>query len=148
MSFQAPAHLTRRVSISFVDSPSMTEQSHQESCDIHNIMRKYKQTGVIEHVAKHGGTYGDFINALDFKEAQDRIAEAQSMFESVPAHIRADFKNDPAAYIEFMTDPANREAIESYGLDASHLPDMPSEALSDAVSDDLPSDDPEPGDDD
>ena len=59
--------------------------------------------------------------APEFQEAQNIIAEAKSMFETVPSRIRSDFKNDPELFIAFMQNPKNREAIEDYGLDASHL---------------------------
>lgn len=85
-------------------------------------MRKYERTGVIEHVNEHKGTYGNYVGVPDYNEAQNIIADAKSLFESVPAKIRADMHNDPAEFIEFMQNAENREKIEAYGLDSSHLP--------------------------
>lgn len=120
---QTPCKYKRRISISFENSPSLTEQSHAESCDIHTIMRKYRKTGVLNHVAQYEGTYGHFASYPEFQDAQNIIAEAKSMFETVPAYIRADFDNDPALFLDFMQDPANKEAIADYGLSTIHLPD-------------------------
>ncbi len=99
-----------------------TEQCHKDEVNIHHILRQYQKTGVIQHVNKHQGTYMDLADLPDYQEAQNIIATAKSLFESVPAVIRADFHNDPQEYIEFMQNPENREEIEAYGLDASHLP--------------------------
>jgi len=115
----------RRVMIDLsghLDAPDMAEQSHKDSCDIHQIMKKYKKAGVLTHVNQFQGTYGDFSGAPEYKEAQDIIANAASMFETVPAHIRTDMDNDAQTFINFMQNPENRAQIEEYGLDASHLP--------------------------
>lgn len=111
-----------RLQLSFKNSPSMTEQCHKDEVCIQNIMRKARKTGVLNHVAKYQGEYSDMSNAVEFHEAQNILAAASSMFETVPAHIRKDFHNDPSEYITFMQNPENRERIEKYGLDASHLP--------------------------
>lgn len=111
--------------------PSLTEQSHAKSCDIHVIMQKYEKTGVIDHVNQHEGTYMDYPNPVDFHTAQNIIAEAHSMFETVPARIRDDFDNDASQFLAFMQNPENATKIAEYGLSNSHLPETPSEAPSD-----------------
>jgi len=121
MSFYSKTHQRRRITAK-TSSVGMTEQHHKESCDIHVILRQSKRNGVIEHVNQFQGTYGDFANAPDFKAAQDLIAAGKTMFETVPAHIRTDMENDPSKFIDFMQNPENREQIQDYGLDASHLP--------------------------
>ena len=103
--------------------PSLTEQSHAETVNINHIMARYQRNRVLDHVNMHQGTYNDYANAPTYYEAQCVIANANSMFESVPPHIRADFQNDPAQFVDFMQNPENREAIEEYGFDASHLPE-------------------------
>lgn len=112
----------RRDTRVFFPNPTLTEQHHIEYTAIKNIMARYEHSGVIDHVNKHQGTYGDYINAPDFQEAQIAIAQAKEMFLSVPAQIRADFQNDPGAFIDFMQNPENREKIQAYGLTTSHLP--------------------------
>ena len=109
-----------RPSITFPEE-GLTEQHHLEDVLIRNILLQYRETGVIKHVNRFQGTYGDFISAPDFKEAQDAIAHAKSMFETVPAHIREQFDNLPERFLDFMQNPDNAEDIEALGLDASHL---------------------------
>lgn len=112
--------VTRRVQKDFKE-PSLTEQHHRETVSIHSILKKYQATGVIDHLAKHKGSYFDYTDAPDFQTAQQMVANAASMFETIPSEIRADFANDPAQFIDFMQNPENRNEIEAYGLDASHL---------------------------
>lgn len=99
----------------------MTEQQYKDECDIHIILRKFEKTGMLTHVAAHAGTYGDYVNAVDFQEAQNVLAEARSMFETVPAKIREMFHNDPAEFLDFMQNDDNREQMEELGFDTSHL---------------------------
>jgi phage internal scaffolding protein len=110
------------VSLDCSDSVSMTEQCHLPECKIQNIMAKYEKTNMLNHVAAHQGSYMDVISAPDFVEAQRMLAEANSMFESIPSKIREDFGNDPALFLEFIQDPKNKEKMEEYGFDVSHLP--------------------------
>ncbi|AXL14600.1 internal scaffolding protein [Microviridae sp.] len=111
----------RPSTISFKKHPSMTEQAHKEDVCIQNILRKSRKTGIITHVNQYKGEYLNMIDAPNFQEYQNILAEASSMFESVPSHIRQDFDNDPAKYLAFMQNPENFDEIEKYGLDASHL---------------------------
>ena len=82
---------------------SLTEQSHKKSCDINAIMARYVKTGLIDHVQKYEGTYGDATGA-DFKAAQDLVAEQKSIFNDLPAPVRAMFKNDPSKYLELLVE--------------------------------------------
>lgn len=115
--------IARKSGIDCSQDEVITEQSHKESCDIHTIMRKYERTGMLEHTNAYQGRYMDMPSGLDFQTAQNIIAEAKSVFETVPSKIRADFDHDPAKFLDFMQDPANKEQIASYGFDASYLPD-------------------------
>jgi len=87
-----------------------------------HILKKYLKTGVISHLSKYQGTYMDFPDAPTFHEAQNIIADTKTMFETVPAVIRADFDNDPSKYLEFLQNPENKLKIEAYGLSTSHFP--------------------------
>lgn len=79
----------------------MTEQHHKKACDINNIIAKYAKTGLVDHINRHQGTYGDATGA-DFKAAQDLIAEQTSIFYELPAKVRTQFDNDPAQYLDLM----------------------------------------------
>jgi len=89
-----------------------TEQAHKNECDINHILMKYDKTGLITNVSKFEGHFGD-ISGQDFKQMQDQIATAKTMFNQLPVEIRNRFDNKPAELLTFMDNPENRnEAIE------------------------------------
>lgn len=95
---------------------SRTKQSFQAECDINNILAKYAKTGLIDHVKKHGGYYGDLPLSNDFQTNLHAIMEAQASFDSLPANIRDRFQNDPARFLAFVEDPENGEEMVALGL--------------------------------
>lgn len=95
---------------------SLTKQSFAAECDINTIMRKFEKTGLIDHNAKHGGSYGDFLAAPEYHEACNAVLAADAAFMSLPSGLRKRFNNDPAAFLEFAQDPANQEAMAELGL--------------------------------
>lgn len=96
--------------------PTLTKQSFKDECDINNILKKYQKTGLLDHVNKYQGDYGDYIDAPSYQEAQNRILDAQYMFMSLPATVREKFKNDPGMFLDFVHDPKNEDAMVEMGL--------------------------------
>ena len=113
--YQPRPRCRRRSSIDFEGIPTMTKQSFAKECDINEIMKKYLKTGVVEHVNKHGGTYGD-CPASTFQEALALVEQADAHFSELPAEARRRFKNDPASFLGFMENPENREEAILLGL--------------------------------
>ena len=89
----------------------MTEQHHKKACDINTIMAKYVKTGLVDHVNKHQGTYGD-VTGADFKAAQDLIANEKTKFAELPASVRAEFDNDPANYLDLVATDEGLETLQ------------------------------------
>lgn len=89
-----------------------TNQSFKKSCDINNILARFYQTGVIEHVAKYAPEYGE-VSSLDFEEAFNLVKETKKQFAELPAVIRKNFNNSVENFLAFMENPENRneEAI-------------------------------------
>ena len=83
---------------------SLTEQHHAKTCNINAIMAKYNKTGLVDHINRHQGTYGD-VSGADFQAAQNLIADQYTIFHELPAAVRAEYDNDPANYLdEVMTE--------------------------------------------
>lgn len=132
----------RRVSLDKFDE-SLTEQSHKKMCSVGSILKKYKKTGLIDHTTSVPGKYADYPNYIDFHLMQVKIANAKSMFESIPSHIRAKFDNDPGKFVDFASNPENRNEMLEMGFDGDNLPE-PVEAPQDPQPEPAPEPAPEP----
>lgn len=96
------------------DEVRRTKQEFKDDCDINNILRKFRKTGVLEHVRKHGPEYG-FAPAVDYHEAMNLVLKADAMYADLPSDLRKRFK-DPAEFLEFVQDPENAEEMLELGL--------------------------------
>lgn len=96
--------------------PSRTHQAAKRECDINKIMERWQKTGVMTHLNKYEGRYGDFADVQDYQTSMNQVLEADAMFMSLPAKVRARFGNDPAAFLEFATDPENSDELVKLGL--------------------------------
>lgn len=113
-----------RVAVDFTDHPSMTKQSMRDESNINNIMRKWRNTGAVDHLANGTPSYGDFTNADDYLSAVNAIEAAQADFAELPADVRARMKNSPAELLRFMANPSNQDEARDLGL-AMPLPSSP-----------------------
>lgn len=103
------------VALDFSASKNRTKQEFKDECDINQILAKYVKTGVITHSAKFGGQYMD-CPAFDFREAMEKVAQAEMMFIELPAKVRERFRNDPGQFLQFVQDPKNAEEAAALGL--------------------------------
>lgn len=94
---------------------SMTQQSDADECDINVIMKKYGPGGQLPQVIGKP-LYGDFSEALEYRDAVEMIRAADEAFQEIPAKIRARFNNDPQEFIEWATDPENLDEVRKAGL--------------------------------
>ena len=101
-------------------NPTMTQQHFRDECDINNIMARYEQTGLLIDplTARSGGSpiFDDFSDIPDLMTAQNKLIEAQQMFELLPSRIRKDFDNDPVKFVEFCQNPDNEDKLRDYGI--------------------------------
>lgn len=125
-----------RVRVSFPADEGRTRQEMTKECDINRIMARFDKTGAMEHVNKHAASYGDF-DALDFHSALNLLKRTEQMFAELPADLRRDFGEDPAAFLSYVQDPANLEVLEKRGLlregNSVQLAREASEAAAEAV---------------
>lgn len=105
--------------LSFADSPSLTHQSFKDECDINKIIERLDVSGFLEDRGGRKPQYFDASQVPDYHTAMNQIIYAQSMFDELPADIRARFRNDPGEFVDFFQDPANQEEAISLGLATS-----------------------------
>ena len=95
--------------------PSRTKQSFRDECDINNILRQFNVTGELR-VGSVQPQYGDFSGITDYQSALNAVMAAQDSFLQLPAKIRARFDNDPALFVDFASDEANKDEMKALGL--------------------------------
>ena len=95
--------------------PSLTKQSFRDECDINNILRQFNVTGQLP-VGSVQPQYGDFSGITDYQSALNAVMAAQDCFLQLPAKLRARFDNDPALFVEFASDEANKDEMKALGL--------------------------------
>lgn len=91
---------------------TVVQQQFKDEVNL-NVMVARFGVNAVAMKATHMPTYGDFTGVSDYKSALDAIMRADESFMSLPPAVRERFANDPAALVDFCSDPANRsEAIE------------------------------------
>jgi len=93
----------------------MTKQSFKDECDINSIVKKALRNGLLPD-GNVNPIYGDFSDVKEYQEGLNIVLRAESQFNSLPAHVRSKFENDPAKFLEFATDPSNKAEMVSLGL--------------------------------
>lgn len=94
---------------------SRTKQSMKQECDVNFIVQQFAKTGYLPHYEKYQGEYGVFED-IDYHTAMNQVIEAQDAFMELPASVRKTFGNDPSLFMEFATNPENRQALADMGL--------------------------------
>lgn len=94
---------------------SRTKQSFKHECDINTIVGRYLRTGVLDFVSRYEPRYAD-VTGVDFQRSMELVAQARGMFSQLPAKVRAEFENDAGAFVEFVSNPDNHDALVEMGL--------------------------------
>jgi phage internal scaffolding protein len=102
--------------IDFSGTVSLTKQSEAAACDINTIMAQYEKTSLLDHVNQFQGRYEDLGDSVDYHGSMNIVLAAQSAFDSLSAHVRARFDNDPALFLDFVNDPKNLDEMADLGL--------------------------------
>lgn len=95
--------------------PSLTVQSQAEEADINTIVRNFGVTGKLPQGVRLP-EYGDFTGVGDFRSALEAVEAAEASFLKMPSSIREELRNDPAAFVHWVHDPANRPRLVELGL--------------------------------
>lgn len=102
-----------------------TLQAFKAECDINRIMKRYQQTGVIDHVNRAQPRFGD-VELYSFQDALNIVIEAEARFAALPAEVRDRFGNDPGRLLDFVSKPENvQEAVKLGLLDSPPAPVPP-----------------------
>lgn len=95
--------------------PSLTIQSQKDEADINVLVQRFGVTGGIP-VSQRVPLDIDIDEVIDYKSAMDFMIGAQQSFNSLPAIVRAEFQNDPAAFLDFAEKEENLPKLREWGL--------------------------------
>lgn len=93
------------------------KQEFKDECDINFIMRKYRTSGQVTHIAQNRGRFADVSEVGTYQDAISRVRDTHSFFMKLSASVRAGFDNDAALFLDWIADPANREDVAKMGLE-------------------------------
>lgn len=94
-------------------SNGKTVQAFKDETDIRRLLSRAQREGTLSHLQKYEGVYGDFAD-FDFLDTQLKLIQANEIFSELPSEIRNEFGQSPAAFFDYVNDPAN----------ASRLPEL------------------------
>lgn len=98
-----------------------TKQSFKADADINVIVSRFIKSGYLPPAVQEP-RFGD-VTGLEFQSAMQLVAGARSQFEALPSAVRARFKNDPAAFLEFVGNPVNAPELVEMGLQEAPAPE-------------------------
>lgn len=95
---------------------SRTVQSDAKEADINFIVKRFGITGELPQQLPYV-TNLDLVDApQDYMGAMAVLQKAQEQFMAMPADVRAEFKNDPGLFMDFVSDPGNLDRMRELGL--------------------------------
>ncbi len=104
-----------------------TKQCFKDECNINKIMARAEKAGTISHLQKFEGIYADYSD-FDFFEQTQKLTKGREVFDALPAELRREFGQSPAAFFNYVNDPANvddlRERLPALAAPGTQLPDV------------------------
>ena len=101
--------------ITITGTEDRVDQSQKCHTDLSKILDPARKNQLLRHVSKFEGTYDD-IPVQSYQEAMGIVAQAKTMFEELPSHIRSRFGGDPKQFLEFVQNPANAQEMKKLGM--------------------------------
>lgn len=104
-----------KVSLSFSEDSPYTKQEFADECNINILLARYQSTGELPNLNEREPQYLD-ATGFDYQSQMEFVAGAKSLFNELPSAIRNRFKNDPGEFLDFTSNPNNREEMAQMGL--------------------------------
>ena len=99
------------------DEPSLTRQEFKDECDINSIMSRYDAYLADPMKSVREPIYYDFASMpKTLMEAMEVVKTGAEAFMRLPAAVRREFDNDPAAFVDYAADPSNVDQMRVWGL--------------------------------
>lgn len=91
--------------------PSKTVQSDVLRTEIRHILARYKQVGIIDHMASVDLQFRDVTEFTDYADLARQTKEAEQAFMRLPSKVREVFGHDMMNWLDAAHDPEKFEAL-------------------------------------
>lgn len=104
-----------RVQTEFLDE-SLTVQSDAQAADIREILKQYKEVGIVENLNDAEAMFADISEFTDFADAMRHAKDAEREFMKLPSKVREMFGHDVAVWLDTAHDQEKRDALVEAGI--------------------------------
>lgn len=104
------------------EKETKTKQSEAAAVDINVILKNYERSGYLPPPLK-AAVFTDVSDIGDFREAVAVIEAARDGFMQLPAEVRSRFDNDPAAFLDYISQPQQYDELVKLGLVEAKAPE-------------------------
>lgn len=96
----------------------LTKQSFKKQCDINTVLARAQTGAGLSHLANYGSIYGDFShwNERTYEDMQKDLALGQTIFNDLPAELRAEFDHNPGKFFEVVNTKTPEELEELFPI--------------------------------
>lgn len=98
------------------ESEDLAVQSDALDADINVLVKRFGLTTDSPMEAHMIAHFGDFTDLRDFHSTMQSIKDVEQSFETLPSAVRERFRNDPGEFIDFLSDPGNRDELARMGV--------------------------------
>lgn len=92
----------------------LVEQHHKKEVEINNIVKTHGVSRLAMTREALDLTFDD-VTTNDFQEAMNLIKQGNDLFQQLTSEERAEFNNSPERYLDYVHNPANKEALIERG---------------------------------
>jgi len=96
--------------------PELTVQNDRQAADINVILRKYKQTGIVDSLRNADMIFKDVSEFTDLTDAFGQARVAEKAFMKLPSKVREVFNHDVAQWLDAAHDPEKINELVAKGI--------------------------------
>jgi len=94
------------------DGESLTVQSEARQADIRQIIRRYAEVGILDHLKEVELRYADVSEFTDLGDALRQAKAAEQQFLKLPSKVRELFNHDVAEWLDTAHDQDKQDALK------------------------------------
>lgn len=102
------------------EDPSLTVQSDRNRAEIRHILKRYRDTGIVDHLRQVDLQFRDVTEFQDYRDAMLHAKEAEAAFLRLPSKVRELFGHDHLRWLDVAHDEEKleelRPKLEQLGL--------------------------------